>query len=579
MLYVNLPHHFLFSSYKATMAILRPTKLTLLLAALALSSANTVSDSGQSRQSHMRSKIQVVQVKEDADIIHDHTKSLLDEAEEFIDFEVELLQRRLQVANETTRCNTWCKFKESIGLTIIGLLLICISPCLMWKNEGRHVRELRRIDFCKNKAVVINNSDIPTDDNTGKLVHFVGKVRVDDDTLEFNNSGDALNISSPLTKALVIKRTCSIYQKFEQSSQQTKNDMIGAGQTTTTTFTIKEDWTPMGPQSTLEHFPNEFNSRGIWDELVSASGQSESPAPTPSKLPPNLPPQMAALLQQVDLTRAPHAMSVSKAAHVGGFGLSSDIIMSEKAVFQSEWMPLPADLIPDHIESLPELRKDRYGNLTTVEEGDPPQNGDVKISYEYIADGFDASFIVQQVLLDNDPEAGVPDHKFGVDKQHIIDEKCCGKITDDLGVIWMVRKGRHDLKEMIFMAKEDEKALTKMLRVVCWILLVAGWMMLFSIITTLLSTLPLLGAIGGAAFFVVALIVGTVCCCAVTAVAYFRYRPLITSIILAIAGGIAGIIIWRLNDAGAASVTPTMAPVQMPKFFMEGPEDVVMEYY
>jgi len=171
------------------------------------------------------------------------------------------------------------------------------------------------------------------------------------------------------------------------------------------------------------------------------------------------------------------------------------------------------------------------------------------IKFEYIADGFDASFIVQQVLLDADPEAGVPEHKYGVDKQKIIDEKCCGKITDDLGVIWMVRAGRHDLKEMIMMAKEDEKAVTKVLRILCWILLVAGWMMLFSIFTTLLSTLPLLGALGSAAFFIVALIVGTVCCCAVTAVAYFRYRPLITAIILAIAGGIAGIIIWRLNDA------------------------------
>ena len=53
----------------------------------------------------------------------------------------------------------------------------------------------------------------------------------------------------------------------------------------------------------------------------------------------------------------------------------------------------------------------------------------------------------------------------------------------------MVRAGRHDLKEMITMAKEDEKALTKVLRILCWILLVAGWMMLFSIFTTLLSTL------------------------------------------------------------------------------------------
>lgn len=248
-----------------------------------------------------------------------------------------------------------------------------------------------------------------------------------------------------------------------------------------------------------------------------------------------------------------------------------------QAVFQSNWLPIPADLIPDHIESLPELRKDRYGCLTTVEEGDQPTNGDVMIKFEYIADGFDASFIVQQVLLDIDPEEGVPDHKFGVDKQKVLDEKCCGKITDDLGVIWMVRAGRHDLKEMITMAKEDEKALTKLLRILCWVLLVAGWMMLFSIFTTLLSTLPLLGKIGGAAFFIVALIVGTVCCCAVTAVAYFRYRPIITSIILAIAGGIAGIIIWKLKAANDASLQPTRAPVPMPKFLMQ-PEELAMEY-
>eukprot|EP00986_Skeletonema_menzelii_P013198 scaffold7554_cov143-Skeletonema_menzelii.AAC.6 len=553
------------------MAVLRSIKL--LIAALAV--VGTAGESGEQLRSNVRSKVQVNDVDVGTTTSYAQPKTLVDAAEEFIDFEVDLLKRRLQVT-ETTRCNTWCKLKESLGLTIIGLILICVAPCLMWKNEGRHVKELRRIDFCKNKAVVIDNSDLPNDDHTGDLVHFVGTVSVDDDTLDLNSG--SLNISSPLTKALVIKRTCSIYQKFEQSAQQTKNDMIGAGQTTTTTFTIKEDWTPMGPQGALPHFPNDSNSRGIWDELVTESGPSDVTAAPAVKLPPNLPPQMAALLQQVDLSQSPHGISVSKSAHVGGFGLSSDIIMTEKAVFQSDWMQVPAELIPDHIESLPELRKDRYGNLTTVEEGDQPTNGDVMIKYEYIADGFDASFIVQQVLLDADPEAGVREHKFGVDKQMVHDEKCCGKITDDLGVIWMVRAGRHDLKEMISMAKVDENNVTKMLRILCWILLVAGWMMLFSIFTTLLSTLPLLGALGGAAFFIVALIVGTVCCCAVTAVAYFRYRPLITTIILAVAGGIAGIIIWKLNDASEASVQPTMAPVLAPKFLME-PEELALEYY
>ena len=221
------------------MAVLRSIKL--LLAALAV--VGTAGESGEQLRSSIRSKVQV------NDVVGT-TTSYASAAEEFIDYEVNLLKRRLQV-KETTRCNTWCKLKESLGLTIIGLLLVCIAPCLMWKNEGRHVKELRRIDFCKNKAVVIDNSDIPKDENTGDLVHFVGKVSVDDDTLDLKSG--ALNISSPLNKALIIKRTCSIYQKFEQAAQQTKNDVIGAGQTTTTTFTIKEDWTPMGPQGALPH--------------------------------------------------------------------------------------------------------------------------------------------------------------------------------------------------------------------------------------------------------------------------------------------------------------------------------------
>eukprot|EP00584_Thalassiosira_punctigera_P000713 CAMPEP_0172530000 /NCGR_PEP_ID=MMETSP1067-20121228/3892_1 /TAXON_ID=265564 ORGANISM="Thalassiosira punctigera, Strain Tpunct2005C2" /NCGR_SAMPLE_ID=MMETSP1067 /ASSEMBLY_ACC=CAM_ASM_000444 /LENGTH=557 /DNA_ID=CAMNT_0013314141 /DNA_START=89 /DNA_END=1762 /DNA_ORIENTATION=+ len=483
--------------------------------------------------------------------------------------------RRLQSGSttETTRCNTWCKLKQSLGLTVFGLLLVCLSPCVMWKNEGRHVNELRRIDFCKNKAVVVNNPDMPSDENTGQLIHFVGKVSVDEDALDLHPG--PLNITTPLPKALVIKRTCMIYQKFEQASQQVKNDVIGAGQTTTTTFTVREDWTPMGPQAEkLEHLPEETNSRGIWDELVSNSGTPESAAPSPS----NLPPELAALMEQADMTKAPHGIAISKAAHVGGFGISTDVVMSEQAVFQSEWMPLPAELVPDDIEPLPELRKDRYGNLTTVEEGDQPTNGDVMIKYEYAADGFDASFIVQQVLAESDPEKGVPVHKFGVDKGRVLDEKCCGKISDDLGLIWMVRRGRHDLHEMIKMAQKDEAMVTKVLRILCWALLVAGWMMLFSIFTTLLNTLPIIGTLGSAAFFVVALIVGTVCCCGVTATAYVRYRPLLAFGIIALASAIAGIIIWRLDYANSTTAQPTPVPVpKSPTFIYADYTDVTGE--
>lgn len=443
------------------------------------------------------------------------------------------------------------------------------SPCLVWKNEGRHVRELRRIDFCKNKAVVVPNVDLPSDDNIGNLVHFVGTVSVGDDApIDFHSS--VLNITAPLPKALVIKRTCMIYQKFEQSSSQTKNDTFGGGRTTTTTYTVKEDWTIRPQPERLEHLPGESNSRGIWDELVSHSGTPESESattPTTPLLPPNLPPQFASLLTQGDLTKAPHALSISKAAHVGGFALTKEVILSEQATFQSVWMPVPAELIPSEIEALPEMRKNRYGDLTTVEEGDQPVNGDVLIKYEYVADGFDASFIVQQVLADSDPETGMmPSSKFSVEKGRVLDEKACFK--DDLGVIWMVRLGRHDLYDMIKLAKEDEAMITKALRIICWIMLVAGWSMIFSLLKFSVSIFgSIFGSIAGFAFLIVGLVLGTTCCCGLTALAYIRYRPLIAFLIIAVSGSIAGIIVWQVRSAGAEPSPIPSSSIISPSFF------------
>ena len=49
--------------------------------------------------------------------------SLLDSVDtDFSDFHE--FERYLQTT-ETTRCNFWCKLRQSLGLTIVGLLLIC----------------------------------------------------------------------------------------------------------------------------------------------------------------------------------------------------------------------------------------------------------------------------------------------------------------------------------------------------------------------------------------------------------------------------------------------------------------------
>ena len=62
--------------------------------------------------------------------------------------------RDLQTATEDV--SIWTQLRESLGLAIIGCLLICCMPMIIWKNEGRHVRELKRIDFCKNEAISVS---------------------------------------------------------------------------------------------------------------------------------------------------------------------------------------------------------------------------------------------------------------------------------------------------------------------------------------------------------------------------------------------------------------------------------------
>lgn len=77
--------------------------------------------------------------------------------------------------------------------------------------------------------------------------------------------------------------------------------------------------------------------------------------------------------------------------------------------------------------------------MRTFQESSEPQNGDCKVVYEYAADGFECSFIVQQIVAKGDTN----DVCFGVDRANVIDHKCFGKCPggDDYGDIWMVRRG------------------------------------------------------------------------------------------------------------------------------------------
>mmetsp|Transcript_36002 Transcript_36002/g.53640 ORF Transcript_36002/g.53640 Transcript_36002/m.53640 type:complete len:569 (-) Transcript_36002:215-1921(-) len=490
------------------------------------------------------------------------------------------LRRKTQ---ESERVNIFQKLGESLGMSIVGALLICFMPCLIWKNEGRHVRELSRIDFCKNEAVVVDCNAV-TDETNGVLVHFSGEVTVGDALLDFGtgDGSSSLNISKPLPNAVVLKRTCYIYQKFEQAEKTVDRDRIGGGETRTTTYTVKEDWTTSGPQPDCEHVEGGTNSSGIWNELVETAGGDATPPPADEEAPVN---PLAAMLGLVDTSKPPHDQMVSSATRVGQFYLSKESILGNASVFLSELNAVPAEYVPDAVPGLDSLAKGADGILRTFPEDQEPQNGDIKIVYEYATDGFAASFVVAQTDSPIDgppteaptsdtkedepaetpaddapaekmegpleePEVAVaPENMYGVDQCEVETDKCFGYLHDNLGEIWMVRRGNLSLEEMIQLSKDEANLIVKILRIVCWALLVGGWVMLFDPFVTALQVLPLLSSLGYFAVVLVALIVGTTCCCTFTILAYIRYRPLLAFGLLTLVGGIWGVVAWRLNVA------------------------------
>lgn len=468
--------------------------------------------------------------------------------------------RRTQTST-TQRKNIFQKLGESLVTSIIGCLLIIFVPFVIWKNEGRHVDQLSRIDFCKNNAVVVD-CNTSSNENVGRLVHFNGNVTVGDSAIDFGPEDKTLNLTDPISGAIILRRTCYIYQTFETAQQSTKRDVVGGGETRTTTYTRKDDWTHMGPQEDCVNIGS-TNSRGIWDQLVAATGGSnesvnDSPPPDAATAKQQdmlaklgamqnqagpMPLEIAEKMGLYNPDKAPQGRTISPTTRVGEFAIMNDQIISNPAVFASEYTSVPMEYLPDTVLGCESLCKGSDNVLRTFKEGQEPQNGDIKIAYEYAADGFEATFVVAQTATVQD-EAKYAGAKFGVDQCHVD-----GRCNKDLGQIWMIRKGIHNLQEMIGMSKKEEAAATKIIRIVVWVALCAGWIMIFAPLLTMLQVLPLLSSIGFFAVIVVAVPVSLLCCATVMLLAYMRYRPVITGGLLVVALGIWGIVAWRLQVA------------------------------
>ena len=70
-----------------------------------------------------------------------------------------------QAAGTATTQNYFQRIANDIGGFFVGVLLLCIAPCFLAKNEWRHVQKLKQLGLCEDKTVVVNDSTDPDESN------------------------------------------------------------------------------------------------------------------------------------------------------------------------------------------------------------------------------------------------------------------------------------------------------------------------------------------------------------------------------------------------------------------------------
>jgi len=150
------------------------------------------------------------------------------------------------VFTETTSRGFFSRLGGSlIGLLIGPLLLIGAIVLLCW-NEGRAVEAIIGLNAAANLTVEAS-ADSVSSANDGKLVHVVGVATANGPIADSD-----LGVNFP--NQVAVARTVEMYQWHEDSESHTK-DNIGGGQTTTTTYTYKMEWSDMPVDSSSFHHP------------------------------------------------------------------------------------------------------------------------------------------------------------------------------------------------------------------------------------------------------------------------------------------------------------------------------------
>ena len=157
-----------------------------------------------------------------------------------------------------------------------------------------------------------------------------------------------------------------------------------------------------------------------------------------------------------------------------------------------------------------------------------PQVGDLRITFSHVPPT-DASFVAKQ-----------------------IGGTICSYPTKH-GSLLLVEDGIVDAASMFQSARQANKMLTWLLRLVGFIVMLIGLNMIFRPLSVLASVLPFLGRVVGAGTGLISFLIAAICSLVTIALAWLVYRPLISVPLLIIAVALAVVAARKLKGAKESS--------------------------
>ena len=410
-----------------------------------------------------------------------------------------------------------------------GITLVLVATGLLWWNEGRSVRTGDAINEAQKVTISMPSVEKLDPAFEGKLVHTHGHATT---TLAVS---DPLFGIAPPPPVLALERKVEFFQWVEHSQSETRKK-LGGGTETVTTYNYETEWVRNPVDST--RFKNPQGHDNTLSIAVGANLQDETFHPSQVdigayKLPEFLassinkpqafvPTLSAEQLEALRTRLVPQDNSLG--ANVARAALEKSA--SGAAEYLGDAGRVVLDTLTGDVK--PQLLGD--GSLYIGRSPSTPRPGDVRVRWEVTPDT-DITII-----------AKVASNTFT-------------SYTASNGTAFSsLAIGNKDMGEMFESERAGNAMMTWMLRALGVAIVIAGFGMILAPLGVLADVIPLLGSIVSAGTGFVSTLLGVAWSFIIIALAWLRFRPLLSIGLLVVAAGlIAGIFFLRRKRAAAAA--------------------------